>query len=368
MAKEIIQYNTLVLARSPYAELPGVNSFRLLGKMFSVGLAPTDRTGSIRWPIKTRLITPIPAMRPMKKTFEQLCDERALELLARADSFDADIHTLWSGGIDSTLVLTSLLKNATAEQRKRIVVLMTEESIAEYPLFYETYVRGKLRAGSSMMYPYLLGGNSIVTNGEQNDQLFGFDSVGRLMSRFGPAIIHTPRKRETFFTFWNETIQNDAATNLFLDLFERTIEKAPVPIETHFDYLWWINFSQKWQNTYLRTLTTVAARNVDKITPEYVRTRNASFYGTEEFQLWSLNNMDKRIKDEWRTYKWVCKEAIYNFTKDADYRDNKMKRGSLHNVIMQQASYDFIDEDFHYYKDLDPSVCYDPQNDFIGLS
>lgn len=363
----IIQYNTLVLSRSPNMELPGVAAFRYLSRIFSIGLAPTDRTGSIHWPVKTKLIFPIPAIRPMKKTFEELCNERAHEILVRADSFDSDVCVLWSGGIDSTLVLISLLKNATPSQKKRIVVLMTDESIAEYPKFYEEHVRGKLRAESSMLYPYMLGGNAIMTNGEQNDQLFGFDSVGRLMNRFGPAIIHEPRKRETFFTLFDEAARNPAVTNRLLDLLELVMAKSPIPVETHFDYLWWINFSQKWQNTFLRTLSTVPPRNVQNITPEYVRTRNASFYGTEEFQLWSLHNQDKKIKDEWRTYKWICKDIIYDYTKDANYRDNKTKRGSLHNVIIQQISYDFIDEEYRYYNDLDPQYWYDPKNGFADI-
>lgn len=368
MSINIIQYNTLVLTRPPYVDLPGVEAFRSMSKMFSIGLAPTDRTGTINWPIKTKLIFPIPQMRPMKKTFEQLCDERGIELLKRSDELDCDIYVFWSGGIDSTLVLVSLIKNATPEQQKRIVVLLTEESIQEYPKFFEEYIRGKLRAESTMNFPYLLGTPAIVTNGEQNDQLFGFDCVGRIMTRFGASIAHQPRQRDTFFTYFSEVTGDAQVTNHFLDLFERTIEKSPVPIETHLDYLWWINFTQKWQNTFLRTLTCVAPRNVHKITPEYVKTYYASFYGTEEFQLWSLNNQDKRMKDEWKTYKWVCKDAIYTYTKDSEYRDNKTKRGSLHNVIQQQSTYDFIDESYKYHNNLDPRECYNANNDFISIT
>jgi hypothetical protein len=60
----------------------------------------------------------------------------------------------------------------------------------------------------------------------------------------------------------------------------------------------------------------------------------------------------------------VCKDIIYDFTKDADYRDNKIKRGSLHSLLVQQKAYSFIDDTFTFYDELDFDEYYDPDNDF----
>jgi len=363
----LIQYTPTILDGPPHNQLPGVSNFRYTAKLFSLGLAPLDRTGSITYPIRMKLIAPMPALRPMKKSFEEICNERALEILARAEKLGAPIYTFWSGGIDSTLVLISLLKNATPEQKKNIVVMMTEESIAEYPDFYRDHVYGKLRTDSSMMFPYMLGSNALITSGEQNDQLFGFDSIGKLILKFGSSILHKPYEQDTFRQLFNDAGKEPALTELFLQNFEKIMRAAPVPITTHFEYLWWINFSQKWQNSYLRMLTCVAPRNTPKITKEYMDMRYVSFYGTDDFQLWSMQNNDKKIKDEWRTYKWTCKDIIYDYTKDKDYRDNKTKRGSLRYVIVQQESFGFIDENFKFYRDLDASKFYVPENDFVSL-
>ena len=40
-------------------------------------------------------------------------------------------------------------------------------------------------------------------------------------------------------------------------------------------------------------------------------------------------NKDKKHKGTWLSYKYELKDFIYKFTKDADYRDNKVKVKSL---------------------------------------
>ena len=53
------------------------------------------------------------------------------------------------------------------------------------------------------------------------------------------------------------------------------------------------------------------------------------FFQTDDFQRWSIANPDLKIRDSLESYKWPAKEFIYKFTKDADYRDHKIKVGSL---------------------------------------
>jgi hypothetical protein len=210
-----------------------------------------------------------------------------------------------------------------------------------------------------------VGTNCIITNGEQNDQLFGFDAVGRFMNRFGAPSIHEPFDRARFLTFFNDFGGEPALSELYLGLFERIHDAAPMELRSNLEFLWWMNFTLKWQNAYMRSLAGTPARNVAKVTREYIDTHYASFYGTDEFQLWSMNNLDKRIKDEWRTYKWPCKDIIYAFDGDKEYRDNKTKRGSLRHVIVQQHMFFFIDEDFRFFNEFDTEKYYVPKNDLV---
>ena len=124
-----------------HQNLPGIANFCLYRSLYGPGVMPLDRTGVLKYPVRTKSLYPMPRMHVFSKTYEETCNERAHELLAQAQSLDALLYAFWSGGIDSTCLLISLLKNATAAQKERIVVLLSEESITEYPLFYHQHLR-----------------------------------------------------------------------------------------------------------------------------------------------------------------------------------------------------------------------------------
>jgi hypothetical protein len=364
MSARLIYYNPAVVNRPENHVLPGLFRFSQLFKVINPTVSVVDRTGTLGLPIRAHSLFPIPKLKGMNRTFEDLCNERAVDLLRRADRLGAKLYVFWSGGIDSTLALISFLKNTTEAERKNIVILLSEDSINEYPKFYKEHIRGRLQSDSAMMFPYLLGGKHIVVNGEHNDQLFGSDMVGHLINKFGPSVIHQPYNRDTFFAFFNEGINDSAGTNFYLDVLERLRAAAPVDIATNFLCLWWFNFCLKWQTVFMRTLSYAAARNTGRMDLDYIDTNYSPFYCTEDFQLWSMNNLESRIRDSWKTYKWVCKDIIYEYTKDADYRDNKAKRGSLYFLITQQKSYNFIDETMKFFHEASPEQFYEPVNDF----
>lgn len=364
MAEKILYYNSYAVTQSASRQLPGMKIFSYFFSMYGTRVVPLDRTETIKVPIQTKSLYPIPVLKPFTKSFEEICNERAREILARAEARQSRLRVLWSGGIDSTLLLVSLLKNGSQGQRDTIVVMLTEESIAENPRFYRDHVRGKLTVEPANQFPYLLGGPDMFLGGEHNDQLFGSDAIGALILRFGPSIIHQTYTRDTFFTFFNEMTGNPQVTNFYLDLFERLKEAAPVPVNSCYEFLWWINFSLKWQCVSLRMLSYTAPRNAPKINLGYIGTNYLQFYNTEDFQLWSLTNRDKKIKDTWKTYKWPCKDIIYDYTKDADYRDNKTKKTSFNQLTPQHTAYNFIDEKGELQSELAAYEYYRPDNDF----
>lgn len=362
--KRLLYYNPNIIAKQNDPALPGVDMFINFFRIYNPSVVFVDRTETIAIPIHVKSLFPIPAFRASNKSFEEICNERAIELLRRADEMGVTLYVFFSGGIDSTLVLVSLLKNATEAQKKNIVVLLSEDSITENPNFYRDHIYGKLRVESSGMFSSLIGGKHLLVSGELNDQLFGSDMVGKFIFRFDSGEIHKPYSRAKFEIFFQEKLNDQKATTFYLDLFERLKVASPVPIETNHDYLWWINFSLKWQAVFMRMLAYASARSVANITPDYFNTLYVPFYCTDDFQIWSLNNRDKRIKDTWASYKWVCKDIIYDFTKDADYRDNKIKRGSLYHLIVQRPAHNFIDEYAKFYQDMRPEDYYNPGNDF----
>jgi hypothetical protein len=359
-------YNPNLVAHRSNFHLPGIERFSYIFKLFgATTMAAVDRTDTLRFPVKLKNISPIPALRPFNRSYEDICNERARELIERANKMDVSIYVLWSGGIDSTLLLVSLLKNANDVEKERIVVLLSEESIMEYPKFYHEHIRGKLRKEPSAAFPYIVGTKHLFVSGELNDQIMGAAVPHGLMGMYGDDIIHRPRTRDIIFEFYNRKAQNPEITNRYLDLFDRVVAASPVTLHTYFDYFWWINFTMKWQLAYLRILTFTVPRNISALTPEYLATRYVSFYDTDDFQLWSMLNLDMKVKDTWPTYKWVCKDIIYDYTHDADYRDTKIKRGSLVSIMRQQSPYNFIDESWRFSRDVPVADYYEPKNDLV---
>lgn len=368
MSKTLIYYKPSELARKASAAYPGTERLAAYLKMYNAGAVPIDRTGIISSALRINPLFPIPQMRPFRASFEDICNERAAALVSLAEKLDARICVLWSGGIDSTLALISLLKNSTEVQRKRFTVLMSQLSIAENPAFYDSHIRAKLRADTSRTLPKILGTKTILVTGEHNDQLFGSDIMAPLIRRHGPSVIHRPYDRRILHEHFMLALNDEGLADFYLDLFERLVLHAIVPIQTLFEFVWWINFSLKWQTVYARALTFVAPQNAAGITPEYVRDYYAHFYNTEDFQLWSLNNLDKRIKDTWESYKWPCKDIIYDFTKDAHYRNTKIKVGSLASFMLSHKSYKAIDTDLKQYNELDLDGFYNSENDFADAA
>jgi hypothetical protein len=158
---------------------------------------------------------------------------------------------------------------------------------------------------------------------------------------------------------------DSAMTNFYMNMFERLRDAAPIPLVSNHDFLWWINFALKWQLVHLLVWSYAGHRNLSGINTEYLKVHYAPFYCTEDFQLWSMNNLDKRIKNTWKSYKWVCKDVIYDYTKDAEYRDNKTKYGSRFFLLLHQVPFKTIDDTFHF--SMSPLLrdYHEPENDFL---
>jgi len=316
-------------------------------------------------PFKDYSLFPLPEFRTFNTTYSELCNHRAIEILKNAETLGTTIYVLYSGGIDSTCVLVSLLTHATPAQRKNIVVLLSHESIAENPRFYADYIRGKLRVESSIMFPNLLGGKDMLVSGEHNDMVMGSDKIGQMMTRYGAVTAHAPYNRDLLTSYFSDSLGGDLETaSFYIQLFERVCAAAPVPIRSNLDFLWWTNFAIKWQACYAYILLLTPPRNASGMTKDYLDSRFVSFFNTEEFQLWSMNNQDKRLKDTWKTYKWVVKDVIYEFNKDVEYRDNKTKKGSLTPLTGRLFHNKFIDERLHLCSELAPASFLEAENDF----
>ena len=157
-------------------QVPGGKYFSDYFKIFSYNISAFDRTGVIKGPLKchTLPISVLPEMRP-SKDFNDICDERARFLMHKAKHTGRKLAIMYSGGVDSTAVLCSLLRNCSDKDiQENVIVLLSHESINENPSFYYNFVIKKFNCVSSFKFPYYLGHDDyIFMSGENADQLFG---------------------------------------------------------------------------------------------------------------------------------------------------------------------------------------------------
>jgi hypothetical protein len=200
-----------------------------------------------------------------------------------------------------------------------------------------------------------------MSSGRHNDQLFGSDIVGTPpgVTSTMPAALH-PRGDHRVQA---EGMEQRAADTWF-DLLSEHARRAPCAIETVFDFFWWLNFVFKWQNVYFRMLLRIHREHHGHINRAFIDKYYHHFYSSASFQKWAMLNKDLKVKNSWRSYKFLAKELIYDFNKDRDYFENKAKAGSLSRLFVQKRVASALTSDCEYLDQVDPAAFYNSENSF----
>ncbi len=276
---------------------------RALSKWYSRCLSPNDRTGITKNLIELTNDSPLDFTKPVKlQTFADLCDERGVQMLA----MNKQIELYWSGGIDSTVALVSLLKAGAKDQ---LVVRCTKESQDENPEFYKDLIRSNVLLRNVDLTD---SGDpsSIISSGELADQLFGGGFA------FNGGLPNT----ENVFVPYEDIVPPDVCAYV-----APVIARYPRPVKTIVDFVGVLQLVYNWQ--YVKDRWNIAFGGLD-------RGRTKYFFDTPAFQTWSLytdeqkvrSNKDKKIV--LHSFKAIARDYIFNFNKDAQYHSIKTKQGS----------------------------------------
>jgi len=267
-----------------------------------------DRTGTFQGMIKTETEAMPSIPNNFTKTFEDICNERAAELIAT----NKELIVTWSGGIDSTGVLVSLIK-AAGTNTDQIKVKFERRSIDENPDFYNNHIKDKLNHEIFTEYfptRCLPTSNQLVIGGDNTAQIFGLSKTSFMDNRFDPW---QPYVRSKLSDFEYDVFMKSAALQF---------AKSPFPIVSIFDLHWWVSFSMRWTNPQVRMW-----RVSNEYNEEMFR-NTVSFYGSQDFQIWSLLNHDKKIGNSPTTFKSVIKDIIYDYDGNNNYYDNAVSVSS----------------------------------------
>lgn len=290
-----------------------------------------DRTETLDAGIEFEVIDRLNDFSVSEKSFSEICGERARFICEKSLAENRKIQILWSGGIDSTLALVSIVKEL--EKRKNfesLEILLSKDSIAEYPTFFRDVIEKKLNY--VLFDPPIydcLDAEKIIVTGEHGDQLFGSDKAQHFVitnQAFRPY-------EEILPIVIARKLGSTKSVDSIISFLSPQIEKSPVKIETLFDFLWWMNFSLKWQHVSLRMFYEDGNEKFS-LNENFVH-----FFSAKDFQNWSVSNHGSKIKKTWKSYKYVAKECIFDFHKDENYLLNKEKEQSLKDAILSQRSF-----------------------------
>ena len=267
--------------------------------------------------------------------FDECCEARVADL----EKTKTPIYVLWSGGIDSTAVLVSFLKHGSVDLRKRTTVLMNLHSLKEYPAFFKTICREfKMETSFAELETYTEKG--LVITGELGDQLFGSDIIFDVASLYGEESLKKP-----YQDILPKLFINRAGEKQGLEVYqgiEGIAAEAPFALKTCFDFLWWWNFSQKWQHVKFRFLLNGSWKK-----PEMALKQVQAFYDSVDFQLWSIQNHNQKIGQSVDSYKHIVKQIIVETTGDTSY-SKKLKKGSLGYIWFGKSAHFALNEEFQF--------------------
>lgn len=284
------------------------------------------------------------------------------------------VYVAWSGGIDSTAVLVAMLMQAQArpqhERRSRLVVLLDDESIVESPNFYQKFIQdNKLQTLFRNDKPLSWhehcirsthpAARNILVTGELGDQLFGSDrckaafptetTVVELPAHLAnDAPAPPPPEYQGVFAErglhgpWQDTVLPSLASVGLIaeggvarwkEWIAPQLAAAPLPIVSTYDFLWWLNFSMKWQNVSLRFLHDGGAPLLENGISYGMGSCVQHFFDDADLECWSCvpGFHPYKFPDlrDFTTYKEPLKHFIREYDGDDQYYLHKVKVASL---------------------------------------
>lgn len=264
---------------------------------------------------------------PIKDTcmdWEDIAFNRAqdlVELLAK--NTDKRCIVSWSGGIDSTFILTSIIKYIDPVLWDRFIIGLSASSLWENPYFYRDQILPRFPDIRDIENSEIPPG-SITISGTLCDKilcpeiilqwLFEHQGSQRLDQRIDDVI--------TFLSRFNR--DRDKSKRIC----DNTLESAQrwnIKIDTASDFFWWMVFNFAYVGMYYydwgRFWTdhkTVADINHDKF----------YWYADDRYQQWAMNQPARWPEADlnWhQDYKRHAKNSIYQLDGNAYYRDFKQK-------------------------------------------
>lgn len=289
-------------------------------------------------------------------SFEEITDLRAAEIKRLINEKNQKFVVMYSGGLDSTVVMSALIKNLSIEELKNVSVCANGHSMIENPIFWKKFIWNKFKIYDSAQFKYddliELGLRPITA--DEGDCIFGTMSflelqqnyeyylnqtsadsrnkLSGLKNKMASADVHYSEYKDLIIKHWSIP-SNPKLGESWYEKFEKNIRTSKVPIVSLHDYYWWILFNIKWVSCAIRISVFLNDRlDYGTVINEWA----VNWFASKEYQLWSMvnNNNEEKIINGPTTYKMAARNYIYDLDKNEWYYYFKLKLGSLGPNVM----------------------------------
>lgn len=328
-----------------------------------------DRTGTIKLPISVSYpdYLSLPDYDAnFSMSYADCCQSRVEEILKLQEQVDGPIRIMYSGGIDSSLILASFIERLGIEQAgKRIELVMTNLSREENPTMWENYIRrSNIKLINAFDFGIKLEKNAILISGELNDQLFHPATQTRPLLHWTTMTeLLKPWSEEKLVDYFLWAQVDQANAELFANLLSNLAKAAEFEIYSLWDLFWYLNFTGKWTSCYFQNLLMFNSGQTS-VAADLINNRQFDhFYSSIEFQKWTMVNREHKHKGTPGSTKWYPRKLVADFMKDPQY-ENKSKYGSLYHIVRGRQSHLALDNNFNFVSsELDKF--YNPNNSFL---
>jgi hypothetical protein len=268
-----------------------------------------DRTNTVPHYINIISAAPIPEYNGEQYNLADVCLSRARDLLATGKK----INLMWSGGIDSTLALASLMSQVTNDNQLQI--WGTYNSIYESGSFFDKFIKNRFKyrihVRNLVNEPIQIPpDDEIIVTGQQGDQLTasraGNDSLcmTKACRRDGEMPTKQTMMDEIYYDY------TDVLSDEYCEFLQPIINKYPVEIKTMKDLAWMHIFNGYWLIGDVRYA--IGSKSE-------IKNKMISFFDTTDFQKWSMSVKGGEFYEPHPEWKKEFKQIIVDLTGEKNY-------------------------------------------------
>lgn len=294
-------------------------------------------------------------------SFAEVTDQRALEIKESIVSRDERFAVMYSGGIDSAVIVCSLLKNLSGDELKNVTICMSSHAVIENPNFYLKFIKGKFQIIDSNITKYddLIDLGFRPITADEGDCIFGTvlglslynnydylisnlsqkDKLASLKNKFTDPEVHYSEYKDAIIKHF-DVPSNPSFGKQFYDKFQKNIDTSTIPIKSLHDYFWWMIFNIKYLNCSVRG----AIYFNDRVHCSVALEKIINWYNGDLYQKWSMNNNNngEKIDKSMGSYKMAARKYIYSIDRNPWYFNFKIKLESLGGSVVAAQKLDHL--------------------------